>query len=172
MSITPEEDEIEFTEDPVIMAVLGYVECLRDEFTEICAAGWSVDEAFFPFRPDDEDECEDEDEDGECSILSLRITGIEHPDIIETFGGVCMDGETVVNLELVILRCFPLHEDGEAPTATEVTAASMEAAEDRARAIKAISCCGGGIFTGIQSWSPIGPQGGQFGGRLLFSISV
>lgn len=159
-------------EDPIILAVLGYVECLRDEFAEICAAGWTVGETLVPFVPDDDSECADEDDEGACSYLGLRITGISHNQITQGWGGACKEGTVQVSLELLIMKCFPTADNGEAPTATEVTASAIESMEDRARAIRAIQCCQSATFEGIQSWSPVGPSGLQFGGRLLFTISV
>lgn len=164
--------DITLEEDPIIMGVLGYVECLRDEFPEICAAGWTVGETLVPFAPDEDAECEDEDEEGMCSYLGLRIAGINYESGSVGWGGQCVPGSATISLELVIMRCFPTADNGEAPTATEVTASAIESMEDRARAANAIQCCPSGEFLGIQSWSPMGPSGLQFGGRLMFSIRV
>jgi hypothetical protein len=91
--------------------------------------------------------------------------------VIDSFGGDC-GGTLRIGLEVGVLRCLEIPEDGEAPTASDVLVAATQAMAD----MQAIMCAALGceVWDAIEvgEWSPSGPLGGQYGGIWTFTVEL
>lgn len=74
--------------------------------------------------------------------------------------------ELGVDIEVGIIRCLELPEDGEAPDGATMLASSIEQADDIEAIRRAIACCSPLAETGyiLGPYQPYGPQGGIVGG--------
>lgn len=152
-------------------AIIEFTGCVGNAVEDICSYGFTIGESYVPFDPDPEDDCDDDDE-VQCSQLWVRVTGINPAPTPESFSG---DDCTVVlriGLEVGIYRCVEIPEGGEAPTASDVLTAGVQALAD----MRAIHCAAMGcevwesISTGV--WQPTGPLGGQYGGIWTFTVEL
>lgn len=149
-------------------ALIAFTGCIGSAVPDICSYGITVGEAYVPFNPDPEDECDDDAV--ICSQIWVRVTGVS-PEASESWSGDCA---VVLNigLEVGVLRCLGIPEEGEAPTASEVLVAAMQSMED----MQAIHCAAMGceVWDSITSgnWLPSGPLGGQYGGVWNFTVSL
>lgn len=107
---------------------------------------------------------------GLCGMGYVRLAGV-FP--YETFPLAALDARCVLPLAWAIevgsLRCFPQTEEGVADPVT-MAETSLNQVLD-ARAIwKAVKCCG--MEVSVESWRPVGPQGGCVGGFWLAYLAV
>ena len=149
-------------------ALLSFAGCIGEALDNICSYSLTIGQVYVPFRPDDEDPC-DEDETA-CSQAWVRVASVGS-DSDASWGGDCA---TVlrVSLEVGVLRCLGIPEDGEAPTASEVLVAASQSMDD----MNTIFCAAMGceVWESISSgqWTPIGPLGDQYGGTWTFEVEV
>lgn len=171
MSITPEEPT---GADLLNDALIQFTGCIGSAFDDICTYGLTVGDTYVPFDPDeDEAESEDCDEYG-CSQVWVRVENVNAITPDSWDNGCSMTFR--IELEVGIVRCFDIPEDGEAPTATQVLAAATQAMSD----MNTILCAAMGCdtvedqFDSIVAgtWLPIGPIGGQYGGSWAFTIET
>lgn len=143
---------------------------------DICSYGLTVGESYVPFDPDPEDDCDEED--AICSQMWVRVDNSSFPVTADSWDNGC-GGELTLGLEVGILRCVETPEDGEAPSASQVLVAALQAMDD----MNTIHCAAmenGGdnpadeIWTSIESvqWTPSGPLGGQVGGIWRFTVTL
>jgi hypothetical protein len=170
VSETPVSGNIESTER-LLDALVATMGCVGEALEDICSYSVTIGETYVPFDPDEDDECEE----GEalCSQAWVRVMNVVPILKEDSFAGESCSTVLQLGLEIGVLRCFGIEEEGEAPTATDVLAASMQAMVD----MKAIYCAMNGCETGwddIESgtWSPMGPLGGQYGGQWTFTVEV
>lgn len=150
-------------------ALVAFTGCIGEALADICSYGLTIGETYVPFDPDPEDDC-DEDEVA-CSQAWVRVMAVQPAHVTESFEGDC-GGVMRLDLEVGVLRCLEIPEGGEAPTATDVLVASMQAMTDmRAIHCAAMAC---EVWDSIETgqWSPSGPLGGQYGGTWTFSVEV
>lgn len=149
-------------------ALVQFTGCVAAAVPDICSYGLTIGESYVPFDPDEDDEC-DADE-VMCSQLWVRVTSIM-PQAQESWGGDCA-ATLQIGLEVGVLRCLDIPEDGEAPTATDVLVAAMQANSDMAAIYCAAMSCDVPDFSSItsQGWTPEGPLGGQYGGVWNFTV--
>jgi len=170
MSETPlGSDEVPDPADALNTALVAFTGCIGEAFEDICSYGLTIGESYVPFDPDPEDDC-DEDEVA-CSQVWVRVMGVQVTDLTTGFGGSC-GGTTELTLEVGVIRCVEVPEKGEAPTATDVLVAAMQAMTDmRTIQCAALSC---DVWESIEigSWAPFGPLGGQYGGTWTFTVEV
>lgn len=165
MSETP----VEPTIPPLHTALVGFTGCIGEALEDICSYGLTIGESYVPFDPDPEDGCEDEEV--QCSQAWVRVTDVGPKEINDSFGNDCA---TVlrIGLEVGVLRCFAIEEDGEAPTASDMLIASLQAMDD----MNAILCAALGceVWERIDAgqWFPTGPLGGQYGGVWTFTVEL
>ena len=170
-------DEIPVTfSDRVNQALFDFAKCIGTAVTDICSYGVTIGEAYVPFDPDPEDECSDED--AQCSQVWVRVAGVQPMNVgAEGWDANCST-DLEIDLEVGVIRCIELKERGEAPTATEVLIASMQAVEDmNAMMCAAMSCVdanGKDVWDAINigTWVPLGPLGGQYGGIWTFTVEL
>jgi hypothetical protein len=94
------------------------------------------------------------------------------PDVLLPGGSVCAPGWSAV-IELGVLRCIPLSEDGSAlPAATEENT-SAELLSDM-HAMVRVLCCSvlDDRDVTIDYYLPIGPAGSCAGGALQFRVAL
>lgn len=151
-------------------ALLAFTGCVGEAFDDICSYGLTIGQQYVPFDPDPEDDC-DEDEVA-CSQLWVRVTGL-NPATSATpaWGGDCAL-TLQVGLEVGILRCLDIAEDGEAPTASQVLEAALQAMSDMQTIQCAASSCDVWSNFTVGAWTPSGPLGGQYGGTWTFTAEV
>lgn len=167
MSETP--PEVETGADRISAAVVATLGCIAESLPTLCSYGWTIGEAYVPFDPDDEDDSCDEEE-VYCSQAWIRITGIT-PLSAESWTGDCAV-EMSVGLEVGVLRCVDVPEDGEAPKATDVMVAAMQAVDDMNAVHCAVMDCEVWDSMTSGSWTPMGPLGGQHGGMWTFTATL
>lgn len=139
---------------------------------DICSWGLTVGDSYVPFNPDPDDDC-DEDmlADGvACSQVWVRVMNMT-PLSVNTFGGDCAV-EWRIGLEVGVLRCFGIEEDGEAPDASDVLVAATGAMEDMGAIMEAALDTEIWDKVELGEWGPVGPLGGQYGGIWTFVAYV
>lgn len=150
-------------------ALLGFTGCVGEAFDDICSYGLTIGESYVPFDPDPEDDCEDGE--AACSQLWVRVMGVTPTGEVGFDNSDCAT-TLQIELEVGILRCLEIPEDGEAPTASDMMVAAMQAMQD----MNTIFCAAMGceVWESIQSgaWTPDGPLGGQYGGVWTFTVEM
>ena len=155
-------------------ALIRFTGCIGSAFDDICTYGLTVGDTYVPFDPDeDEAENEDCDEYG-CSQVWVRVENINAitPDSWDNGCAVRFR----IELEVGVIRCFDIPEEGEAPTATQVLVSATQAMKD----MNTIFCAAMGCdtvddeFDSIVAgtWLPLGPIGGQYGGTWSFTVET
>lgn len=118
-------------------------------------------------------ECEEE---GTCGMAWVRLT-TAYPAT-----GVGVVSEEVGNcsstlgyeLEVGILRCFPVNDDGNPPTAAEMLAAAEQQHADLLTMHRAIFCCSAVSSKDsiVSTYTPSGPLGGLYGGTMTVMLAL
>lgn len=149
-------------------ALVGFTGCIGEAFDDICSYGLTIGETYVPFDPDPEDDCDEDD--AVCSQVWVRVMDV-NPTGSDSWEGDCA---TVlrIGIEVGVLRCLDVPEGGEAPTASGVMAAALQAMADMNAIYCAAMDCE--VWNSIESgqWSPSGPLGGQYGGTWTFTVEV
>lgn len=153
--------------DRLNVSLVAFTGCVGSSVEDICTYSLTIGEAYVPFDPDPEDECEQEDT---CAQVWVRVAAID-PKGQDSWEGDCATTMSI-DLEVGVLRCFDIPEDGEAPTASQVLAAAMQSMEDMNSIYCAAMNCE--VWNAINSgiWTPMGPLGGQFGGVWTFTVEI
>jgi hypothetical protein len=163
VSITPDAPPETLNE-----ALVAFTGCIGESLENICSYGLTIGADYVPFDPDPEDGCDDEEV--QCSQAWVRVENIAMVDVTDSFGGADCGGSYQLTLEVGVLRCITIPEDGEAPTATDVLVAALQAMDD----MKAIQCAAMSceVWESISAgqWQPSGPLGGQYGGTWSFTV--
>lgn len=153
-------------------ALVDFTACIGAALPDVCSYGLIIGEGYVPFDPDPEDNCPDLSKDEIlCTQAWVRVESITPQATPNTYEENDGDGTTLaIELEVGILRCFETPEDGQAPTATNILAASMQAIEDMNALYCAAMDCE--VWAKIESgsWLPSGPLGGQYGGIWTFTV--
>lgn len=149
-------------------ALLGFTGCIGEALSDICSYGLTIGEAYVPFDPDPEDECEPDE--AVCSQVWVRVAGVQ-PKATESFGGDC-GAVLSIDLEVGVLRCLEVPEGGEAPAASDVLIAAMQAMTDMQSIYCAAMACEVWDAIDVGSWIPSGPLGGQYGGTWAFTVEL
>lgn len=149
-------------------ALLAFTGCVGEAVEDICSYGLTIGDAYVPFDPDPDDDC-DEDE-AICSQIWVRVMSVL-PRTTDSWEGDCASVLTL-DIEVGVLRCIEIPEDGEAPTASDVMEAALQSMTD----MNAIYCAAMGceVWDSIEvgQWSPMGPMGGQYGGTWTFTVET
>lgn len=163
--------EMPFTPDErLIDALLAFTGCVGGALKGICSYGLTIGEAYVPFDPDPEDSCEEDEV--ACSQAWVRVTDVQPaPGSPEGWSGDCALALRM-GLEVGVLRCLDVPEDGEAPTASDVLVAAMQSMEDMNALLCAAMGCEVWDAIRVGTWSPSGPLGGQYGGIWTFSVDI
>lgn len=152
-------------------ALIAFSTCVGLAVPDICSFGVTIGESYVPFNPDPEDDCEEEEV--ACSQLWVRVESVsENPGIPGGWDGDCA-ATLSLEIEVGVLRCLDVPEEGEAPVASEMLLASMQAMSDMtAIRCAAVSCdaWSGPVVPG--PWRPLGPLGGQYGGLWMFTVEI
>lgn len=156
--------------DSLMDALLVFARDIFDEVNDLCSYGIIIGETYVPFNPDPEDDCED-DEGPQCTQGWVRVANIAQFGATDGFGGD-QGGVPRYTLEIGILRCFPIADDGEAPTATEHLVAATQAMADSNAIYCAALASDAWDYITMAQWTPMGPQGGQYGGTWLLSVEM
>lgn len=149
-------------------ALVAFTGCIGEALEDICSYGLTIGETYVPFDPDPEDDCEVEEV--LCSQAWVRVANVT-PVGSEGWSGDC--GTVMrLDLEVGVLRCVPIEEDGEAPAATDVLLAALQSMEDMQKIYCAAMECE--VWNSIESgsWVPSGPLGAQYGGMWSFTVEI
>lgn len=165
-------DEVDANDpDAILMnALVQFTSCVGEAPENICSYGLTIGETYVPFDPDDEDECDEED--AACSQVWVRASNIAPLDVSEGWGGSSCSLGLTLDLEVGIIRCIEIANDGEAPTATEVLAAALQSMADMRAILCAALGCEVWDAIDVGQWSPMGPLGGQYGGIWTFTVEL
>lgn len=170
MSTSPGEEIPASPADRINNALVMFTGCIGSAFDDICSYGLTIGDTYVPFDPDPEDECALEE--ALCSQVWVRVDSIQPaPGGLDGWGGDCAVSLRA-ELEVGVIRCVDIPEDGEAPTATDVLVASMQAMEDMNRVFCAAMSCEVWDSIMVGSWQPTGPLGGQYGGIWTFTVDL
>lgn len=149
-------------------ALIGFTGCVGEALDDICSYGLTIGDSYVPFNPDEDDDCTEEEV--ACSQAWVRVTNVGVKYVSDSFESGGCGGVFAIDLEVGVLRCFGIEEEGEAPTASDVLVAATQAMDDmRAIYCAAMNCEVWDSITAGQ-WSPMGPAGGQYGGTWTFSV--
>lgn len=167
MSQTPV--EVDDSDDPLLDALTAFTGCVGEAVSDICSYGLTIGETYVPFDPDEDSECDEDD--AICSQVWVRVTDVS-ADQPDCWGTEDCEFTLRVGLEVGVLRCIEIESGGEAPTASEVLAASMQAMSDMKALYRAAMACD--VWAAIEGgqWSPAGPLGGQYGGVWTFTAEI
>lgn len=160
-------DEIEPTADDRLHdALIGFTGCIGEALDDVCSYSLTIGDSYVPFSPDPEDQCEEGEE--ACSQAWVRVTGIT-PKADSSWEGSCAL-VLEIGLEVGVLRCMEIPEEGHAPEATEVMASALQSMADMRKILCAAMNCE--VWNSIEAgtWQPHGPLGGQFGGSWDFTV--
>lgn len=150
-------------------ALIDFTGCIGEALVDICSYGLTIGETYVPFDPDPEDDCPDNV--AACSQAWVRVMGVQPTAAPQSFGNDC-SVDLKLTLEVGVLRCIDIPEDGEAPTASDVLVAALQSMDD----MKVIYCAAMSceVWDSIESgsWTPNGPLGGQYGGVWTFDVEV
>lgn len=139
--------------------------CIAERFGELC--GWGVIAGDQPSL----DFCGGCDG-GKCGQWWIAVQGIfpftRFPDPDEAAN--CAT-ELAITVQVGIVRCFPVPEDGSAPTHEQHAEAFAEQMADALALHAAAVCCPSGHEVAVGSWSPIGPDGGCLGGTWSLRVA-
>lgn len=159
--------------DRLNAALVTFTGCIGSAFNDICTYGLTVGDTYVPFDPDDDEaESEDCDEYG-CSQVWVRVDSV-NAIVPDSWDNGCSVGYQI-EIEVGIIRCMEIPEDGEAPKASDVLAYAMQSNDDMNRILCAAMGCDeiedeiDSIEAG--SWQPVGPLGGQYGGTWNFTLT-
>lgn len=167
--------------DAINAALVGFTGCIGSALDGICSYSLTFGEVYVPFKPDEGDDC-DEDTAEDCNQVWVRVTdvGVKFDDkgFDTTPGGdtgkcegAC-GGTFVIGLEVGVLRCYEVAEEGEAPTATEVMSYAMQSMIDMSALFGAAMNCEVWESIDTGAWQPEGPLGGQYGGYWNFTVEL
>lgn len=169
--MTEQTGETKSGEERLKDALLEFVGAVGTALEDICSYGLTIGEAYVPFNPDEDDECDDDE--AMCSQVWVRVAGVSPlPNGAEGWGGDPCAVSFQMDLEVGVIRCVEIPEDGEAPTAMEVTVAGLQALEDMNTLQCAAMECEVWESITIGSWVPLGPLGGQYGGVWTFTVEL
>lgn len=157
--------------DPLHDALVEFTACIGNALEDICSYGLTIGETYVPFDPDPDDEC-DADE-VQCSQAWVRVIGVNpKPEAVENWAGEDCNLTLMMALEVGVTRCIEVPEHGEAPEASDVLVAAIQAVDD----MRAILCAALGcdVWDSIKTgtWTPSGPLGGQYGGVWTFDVEL
>lgn len=162
--------EIPTADEKLQNALIQFTGCVGAA-VDICSYGLTIGESYVPFDPDEDDECDDDEV--MCSQLWVRVVDVQPMQgLIEGWEGDSCGLGLSMNLEVGILRCIEIPDRGEAPTATDVMAASFQALADMRAILCAAMGCEAWDRLGVGQWNPAGPLGGQYGGIWTFTVDL
>jgi hypothetical protein len=154
-------------------ALLNFTGCVGMAIEGICSYGLTIGASYVPFDPDPGDETDDcGPEDTPCSQLWVRVTDVTPVAISETFDGSQCAALLRLGLEVGVVRCIPIEEEGEAPKASDVMVAAMQSMSDMLLIQCGALSCEAWESINIGSWTPHGPLGGQYGGTWTFTVEL
>lgn len=167
--------------DSINAALVGFTGCIGGALDGICSYSLTFGEVYVPFKPDDADDCGDDEEDW-CAQAWVRVTDISvaydekgfdagPSDSDGSCEGSC-GGTFSIGLEVGVLRCYEVPEDGEAPTATQSMATAMQSMIDMSALYQAAMNCDVWESISVGQWQPEGPLGGQYGGYWNFTVEL
>lgn len=167
MSVMGSDDQPETYDERLQAALVAMAGCIGESLDDLCSYGLTIGETYVPFDPDPEDE--DSCDEGTCSQAWVRVMAV-NPKTVPSFAGSDCSVELEIDLEIGVIRCIEVPAQGEAPTATDVLVAAMQAITDMNRIHCAAMDCD--VWESIESgqWSPAGPLGGQYGGTWTFTV--
>lgn len=166
MSTTPEEPTT--PDERLHEALVGFTGCIGEAIEGICSYGLTIGAEYVPFDPDPEDECEDDE--ALCSQMWVRVVDVQPTAVPDSFEAGGCYASLRLNLEVGVIRCLEIPEGGEAPTASDVLVAAMQAMTDMNTIFCAAMNCEVWDEINAGQWSPLGPLGGQNGGTWTFSV--
>lgn len=153
----------------ITMSLVEFTGKIGEALEDLCSYGLTIGAQYVPFDPDPEDNC-DADE-AACSQAWVRVESVVPTSTVDGWDDDC---STVleITLEVGILRCFGIEEDGEAPTASDVLWAAAQSMTDMKVIYDAAMSSGAWSKINSGAWSPEGPLGGQYGGTWTFVVEV
>jgi hypothetical protein len=150
-------------------ALVAFTGCVGAAVEDICSYGLTIGETYVPFDPDPDDDCDESDV--ECSQVWVRVMNVAPAPAPEGWDGDC--ALTLrLDLEVGVLRCLEIEDGGEAPTATDVLAAAVQAMTDMNAILCAAMGCEVWDAINVGQWTPSGPLGGQYGGTWTFTVEI
>lgn len=149
-------------------ALLGFTGCIGEAVPDVCSYGLTIGETYVPFDPDPDEDCDAED--SACSQLWVRVTTIT-PTPNSSWEGTCAL-ELQIGLEVGVLRCVEIPDDGEAPTASGVMIDALQAMSDMRAILCAAMDCEVWSSITVGTWTPSGPFSGQYGGIWTFTATL
>lgn len=157
---------------PLHASLLLFTGCVGESVPDICSYGLTIGETYVPFDPDPEEDCGEDT--AICSQIWVRVTDINPTNITDGMAGSSCSMSLAIGLEVGIIRCIEIPEGGEAPEASEVMVAALQTMDDMQALLCAAVNCEVDAWDEITvgAWTPIGPEGGQYGGMWTFTVEM
>lgn len=155
--------------DALNEALLQFAACVGTSVPDICTYSLTIGDTYTPFEADDEDECDEGA--AMCSQIWVRVSNIGVVDPGQGgWGGNSCAVMLSLTLEVGVLRCIEVPEEGDPPTATDVMLAATQSMDDMNRILCAAMSCEVWDSIDVGTWTPAGPLGGQYGGIWTFTV--
>lgn len=78
------------------------------------------------------------------------------------------------DIEMGVLRCLPIPDDGSGPSADELESAALQAVADMLTMRAAVMCCSAltDVPYRLGQYTPVGPAGAVIGGTWTISVAI
>jgi hypothetical protein len=160
--------------DRLNAALVQFTGCIGAAFDDICTYGLTIGDTYVPFDPDPSEEDGENCNEYGCEQVWVRVESINAISNDSWDNGCATRFR--LEIEVGVIRCFEIPEDGEAPTSSQVLVAAMQSNTDMNRIYCAAMSCDDveDEFDSIiaNTWLPLGPIGGQYGGTWGFTIET
>lgn len=169
---------------PLLNSLTQFTGCIGNALDGVCSFGLIMGDNYVPFDPDEDEDCDsDEGEGPDCTQAWVRVMDIG----VKSFApGSGFDGNPdrvfgttkTISLEVGVLRCISLPEEGKAFSTTDMLEGAVQSIEDMDAILCAAMNCrdedGEDLWTEITvgRWAPMGPLGGQYGGTWTFTVEL
>lgn len=142
-----------------LAALAGCVCSELEQDGDFCFCGVSLGDEYIAMSG--VGDCEDK-----CGEAWVRLVSANVGDILGQPQDVINNCSSPLSLtlEVGVLRCFKMEDDGEAPTQRDLLCAATEQINDMVTIKRAVGCCDHFTDVLFSSWTPMGPTGGLVGG--------
>lgn len=151
-------------------ALAALAGCVCEELREngdLCFCGITLGDQYISMAGigDCEDAC------GEAWVRVETVLTGDIPGETQQYPGDCSTGLSLA-VEVGVLRCMKIEEDGEAPSARDLLCAANEQINDMVALKRALLCCEHFDQVIVGSWLPRGPEAGLVGGSWTATVAL
>lgn len=110
--------------------------------------------------------------DDRCGTAWVRLDAVApYTTFPEPEVGLTCAASLAYTIEVGVVRCIPIPDDGSALDSAASLDVALAVAADMQALHYAIKCCfGSGVLHAVESWTPVGPEGGCVGGFWTIQV--